>query len=63
MRLDAYLASAGKARSRTHAASLVKEGCVTVNGKAVLKPAQEINDTDTVDVIQPEVAYVSRGGL
>lgn len=63
MRLDAYLASAGKARSRTHAASLIKEGCVTVNGKAVLKPAQEINDTDTVDVIQPKVAYVSRGGL
>ena len=63
MRLDAYLAANGNARSRTHAASLIKEGCVTVNGKTAEKPALEVGDADTVIVLQPEVAYVSRGGL
>jgi len=63
MRLDAYLAANGSARSRTHAASLIKEGCVAVNGKTVLKPALEVGEADSVEVLQPEVAYVSRGGL
>ncbi len=63
MRLDAYLADRGDARSRTHGASLIKEGCVTVNGKIATKPAMEIHVSDTVTVVPPEVAYVSRGGL
>ena len=63
MRLDAYLAANGSARSRTHAASLIKEGFVTVNGKTAGKPAMEVAETDSVEVLQPEVAYVSRGGL
>lgn len=63
MRLDAYLASAGKARSRTHAASLIREGCVTVNGRSAAKPALEIGEGDIVEVLSPEVSFVSRGGL
>lgn len=63
MRLDAYLAANNQARSRTHAAALIKDGCVTVNGKPAAKPAMEVSETDEVTVIQPEVAYVSRGGL
>ena len=63
MRLDAYLAAAAQARSRTHAAALIKEGCVSVNGKTVSKPAMDVTEADTVTVVQPEVAYVSRGGL
>ncbi|MBQ8640844.1 MAG: TlyA family RNA methyltransferase [Clostridia bacterium] len=63
MRLDAYLAAAEQARSRTHAASLIKEGCVQVNGKTVCKPSMDVAETDSVTVIRPEVAYVSRGGL
>ena len=63
MRLDAYLAAAQLARSRTHAAALIKEGCVQVNGKAVSKPALEVSDTDDIMVVQPEIAFVSRGGL
>ena len=63
MRLDAYLAANAYARSRTHAASLIKEGLVSVNGKPAAKPAMEVTETDSVTVVQPEVAYVSRGGL
>lgn len=63
MRLDTYLATNGHARSRTHAASLIKEGCVTVNGKAATKSAMEVTETDIVTVTPPEVAFVSRGGL
>ncbi len=63
MRLDAYLAATGNARSRTHAAALIKEGCVQINGQTAAKAAAEVHDTDTVTVVPPEVAYVSRGGL
>lgn len=62
MRLDTYLATNGHARSRTHAASLIKEGCVTVNGKPATKSAMEVTETDIVTVTPPEVAFVSRGG-
>lgn len=62
MRLDTYLAEKGHARSRTHAVSLIKDGCVTVGGKVATKPAMEVTETDIVAVKQPEVAFVSRGG-
>lgn len=63
MRLDTYLAETQKARSRTHAASLIKEGLVTVNGKLATKPAMDVTETDTVIVTPPEISFVSRGGL
>ncbi|MBQ7371057.1 MAG: TlyA family RNA methyltransferase [Blautia sp.] len=63
MRLDVFLYQNGFARSRTHAASLIAEGYVTVNGKIASKPSGDITDNDTVNVTRPEVSYVSRGGL
>lgn len=63
MRLDAYLSANHKARSRTHAAALIKDGCVSVNGKTAAKPSLEVSETDEITVVQPEVAFVSRGGL
>ncbi len=63
MRLDTYLAETQKARSRTHAASLIKEGLVTVNGKLATKPAMDVTETDAVTVTPPEISFVSRGGL
>jgi len=63
MRLDAYLAENQKARSRTHAAALIKDGCVSVNGKTAAKSSMDVTEADEITVIQPEVAYVSRGGL
>lgn len=41
-RLDAALADRGLARSRTHAARLIADGLVTVNGKAALKPSLRV---------------------
>ncbi len=62
MRLDAFLADKGDARSRTHAASLIKDGYVQVDGKTITKPAYDVTETHIVTVIPPETAYVSRGG-
>lgn len=63
MRLDLYLAEKGYARSRTHAVSLIKDGLVVVNGKTATKPAADVVENDTITVTEPEIAFVSRGGL
>ncbi|MDR6867354.1 23S rRNA (cytidine1920-2'-O)/16S rRNA (cytidine1409-2'-O)-methyltransferase [Microbacterium resistens] len=59
-RLDAALAARGLARSRTHAATLIAEGVVSVNGSPVVKPATRVGDEDLLDVAA-EDHYVSRG--
>jgi len=63
MRLDIYLFQNQLAKSRTNAASLITEGFVSVNGKIVTKPSMDVSANDTVAVRQPEISYVSRGGL
>ena len=63
MRLDVFLAEQGLARSRTHAASLIADGRVTVNGLASLKPSVNVTENDTVSVREDRDGYVSRGGL
>ena len=50
------------AKSRARAASLIADGCVTVNGKAEMSPAYMLKDTDTVGVTD-SLRYVGRGGL
>lgn len=60
LRLDAALAARGLARSRSHAARLVAEGLVTVDGKAATKPALRIRDAQRLEVLRPD-HYVSRG--
>ena len=66
VRIDVYLVSAGYARSRTKAQQLIAEGVVSVNGRPVTKPSEEIPEDDsvTVEVVANESQrYVSRGGL
>lgn len=58
-RLDAALASRGLARSRTHAASLIAQGLVTVDGRPVVKPATKVGDDAVLDVSGGD-HYVSR---
>ena len=41
-RLDAALAERGIARSRTHAARLITDGSVTVDGRTVIKPSTRV---------------------
>ncbi|MFC5434322.1 TlyA family RNA methyltransferase [Microbacterium suwonense] len=59
-RLDAALAARGLARSRTHAATLIADGMVRVEGRPVVKPATPVCDDDDIRVDGGD-QYVSRG--
>ncbi|WP_443218452.1 TlyA family RNA methyltransferase [Rathayibacter sp. YIM 133350] len=58
-RLDAALASRGLARSRTHAATLIAEGLVSVDGRAVLKASTPVRDEQQLEIAGAD-HYVSR---
>ena len=58
-RLDAALASRGLARSRTHAATLIAQGLVTVDGRPVVKASAKVDDDSVLDVSGVD-HYVSR---
>lgn len=58
-RLDAALAQQGLARSRTHAAKLIADGLVTVNGAGVVKASHAVVDSDVL-VVAGADHYVSR---
>ncbi len=58
-RLDAELAARGLARSRTHAARLISEGKVSVDGVGVVKASATV-DTASVIVVAGTDHYVSR---
>lgn len=59
-RLDAALASRGLARSRTHAATLIAAGSVSVNGRQILKASTAVDDAADITVAETD-HYVSRG--
>lgn len=61
-RLDVELVARGLARSRTHAAMLVREGRVSVNGVAATKVAQTTAPLDDLAVTAAAEDYVSRAG-
>lgn len=58
-RLDAALAARGLARSRTHAARLIADGAVTVDGRPVTKSSMPVTDASILAVAAPD-HYVSR---
>ncbi len=62
MRLDAYIFKSGKARSRSFAAELIKNGLVKVNGNVISKPSFEVEGDVPVEVgeLYP---FVGRGGV
>ncbi len=64
MRADKYLFEKGLAKSRSHAAALLKDG-VLLYGKRIEKPSQEIADDTPVSAVtvQNPSKYVSRGGV
>jgi 23S rRNA (cytidine1920-2'-O)/16S rRNA (cytidine1409-2'-O)-methyltransferase len=59
MRLDAALAARGLARSRTHAAKLIADNLVTVEGVAVPKASTPVTDDHAIEVAETD-HYVSR---
>lgn len=58
-RLDSVLAERGLARSRTHAARLIADGLVTVDGEPVVKASAKVRDNQVVEVAGAD-HYVSR---
>lgn len=65
MRADLYLVQNGQAPSRTLAQKLIAEGAVTVDGRLVRKPSEDIPEGEhTVTVAATaDTRYVGRGGL
>ncbi|PJJ71039.1 23S rRNA (cytidine1920-2'-O)/16S rRNA (cytidine1409-2'-O)-methyltransferase [Diaminobutyricimonas aerilata] len=59
VRLDALLAELGSARSRTHAARLIADGLVSVDGRPALKPSLRVARSAAVEVAASD-HYVSR---
>ncbi|MGW9270740.1 TlyA family rRNA (cytidine-2'-O)-methyltransferase [Microbacterium sp. NPDC055599] len=58
-RLDAALASRGLARSRSHAAALIAEGLVSVDGRPVVKASTPVQDDSELTVAGAD-HYVGR---
>lgn len=58
-RLDAALSARGLARSRTHAATLITAGLVSVDGRPVVKASTPVADEALIE-IAPTDHYVSR---
>jgi len=58
-RLDAALAARGLARSRTHAATLIADGLVSLDGRPVVKPSTPVDDGSVLEVAGAD-HYVSR---
>ncbi|GIT81140.1 16S/23S rRNA (cytidine-2'-O)-methyltransferase TlyA [Leifsonia sp. LS1] len=59
-RLDVALAARGLARSRTHAATLVAQGLVTVDGVPVVRASAKVGESQAIEVAGAD-HYVSRG--
>ncbi|MFF1574670.1 TlyA family RNA methyltransferase [Leifsonia sp. NPDC058292] len=60
VRLDVALAARGLARSRSHAATIIAEGLVTVDGRAAVRASVKVR-ADQVIVVAGADHYVSRG--
>jgi 23S rRNA (cytidine1920-2'-O)/16S rRNA (cytidine1409-2'-O)-methyltransferase len=59
-RLDAALAARGLARSRTHAATLISDGLVSIDGRPVVKASTPVDDSAEISVAGAD-HYVGRG--
>ena len=62
-RLDTLLVQRGEAPSLEKARQLIMSGDVYVNNQVVDKPGKQVLHDAIISIQQPEVSYVSRGGL
>ena len=64
-RVDLYLVQKGFATGRDAAKRLIAEGGVKLDGKPVLRPSEQVDETMPHDVVLPAKGqgYASRGGL
>ncbi len=65
MRADLYLVQNGYAESRTLASKLIADGAVTVDGRIIRKPAEDISEGEHAVTVEStaDTRYVGRGGL
>lgn len=59
-RLDAEIAARGLARSRSHAATLIAAGIVSVDGRPIVKASTPVSVETTITLAETD-QYVSRG--
>jgi 23S rRNA (cytidine1920-2'-O)/16S rRNA (cytidine1409-2'-O)-methyltransferase len=62
-RLDQLLVDSGMAPTRSRAADLIRQGCVSVAGKPALKPGTLVLPGASFAISPEACAYVARGGL
>ncbi len=62
-RLDLMMVQMGIVPSRQRAKTLIQNGQIFVNGKAVTKPAFLIEADDAVELQGSDIPFVGRGGL
>jgi 23S rRNA (cytidine1920-2'-O)/16S rRNA (cytidine1409-2'-O)-methyltransferase len=62
MRLDRAIFLRGLAQSRSRAALLISDNCVSVDGRIINKASFEVDETSNISVID-SISYVGRGGL
>lgn len=62
-RLDILIYEKGMAKSRERARSMIMAGNIMVNGEPIDKPGTLINANATIISKEPELIYISRGGL
>jgi 23S rRNA (cytidine1920-2'-O)/16S rRNA (cytidine1409-2'-O)-methyltransferase len=66
MRLDLFLVDKALVDSRQRAQRLIKNGCVSVDGKLLTKPSEDIDSSSEhlIEITETDdERYVSRGGL
>lgn len=62
MRIDKLLCEKSLAASRTEAQKMISEGTVFANGKKVIKPSENFESDDQIEVKGYEKEFVSRAG-
>lgn len=63
LRLDELLVARGDFPSRSRARDAIARGAVTIAGKVVTKPGQQVSGNATIEIDDPARRYVSRAAL
>ena len=62
MRLDNHLVNIGLFTTRSQAQQAIREGRIIINGRPAHKSGMEVNESDDIRFVKPEISFVSRGG-
>ena len=62
-RLDVLMTEKGLIESRQKAQGIIMAGLVRVNGEKIDKPGQRVNTLASINIIDADNPYVSRGGI